>query len=131
MNSPSFRLFIVVFFKMFSYCYAFHKMTFRHVLHIIFSIMSFAIVEIGSTPLLPLLAERGIASTCHTERRKTYRERREVAIYCTKGLYHTFCPYAGNIFVLKALDSNKKMENIYKIWYVCRSRSYFQRFFSG
>jgi hypothetical protein len=32
-------------------------------------------------PLLSLLAERGIASTCHTERRKTYRKRREVAIY--------------------------------------------------
>ncbi len=33
------------------------------------------------------------------------------------------------VFALKILDSNKKMENIYKIWYVCRSRSFFQRFF--
>jgi hypothetical protein len=44
--------------------------------------------------------------------------------------YSTFCPYAGNIFALKHWTKFKKMGNIYKICYVCRSRNYFQ-IFSG
>ena len=68
-----------------------------------------------------------LASFCSVQVERFYNYMHNPAEYCSNK--HTFCPYAGNIFALKTLDSNKKMENIYKIWYVCRSRSFFQRFF--